>query len=188
MLSKIIKNVALILDDKQALEDLYNAEQSGAELTNILETYISLTNFVLSNIAENFLCYVCTQELVSDNGAKLALTDLRYAPCIIKKVKDENFKNAKFFISLDYIHVENPNKVYFIEYAFLPPDLTNLSDTVLLPIGLDYKAICYGVVSEYYSLKMQFAEANIWEQKFKQSLRNLSKNYKEIKFANRSWL
>lgn len=189
MLGKIIKNIALILEDNQTLENLSAIEEdSNTPLENSTQTYISLVNFVLANIAENFLCFNCTQDLVSDTSGKLSLADLRYTPCVVRHVKDDDFKNVKYNISLDYLHVSNPNKVYFVEYAFIPADLTNITDTVMLPVGLDYKALCYGVVSEYYALKLQFAEANIWEQKFKQSLRNLNRTYKEVRLASRRWL
>ena len=189
MLSKIIKNIALILEDNQTLNNLSALEEdSGVVVENSTQTYISLVNFVIANVAENFLCYNCTQDLVSDNSGKLCLADLRYNPCLIRHVKDENFKNVKFNISVDYLHVNNPNKVYYVDYAFVPSELTSITDTVMLPIGLDYKTLCYGVVSEYYALKLQFAEANIWEQKFKQGLRNLNRTYKEIRFASRRWL
>lgn len=189
MLSKIIKNIALILEDENTLNNLAELEKdSNTTLANSTQTYISLVNFVLANIAENFLCYNCTQDVVSDLSGKLSLADLRYTPCVIKHVKDDSFKNVKFNVGLDYIYVANPNSVYFVEYAFIPADLTNVTDTILLPIGLDYKALCYGVVSEFYALKMQFTEANIWEQKFKSCLRNLSKTYKEVRLASRRWL
>ncbi len=189
MLSKIIKNVALILEDEQTLTNLKNIEKDAdTPLENSTETYISLVNFVMANIAENFLCFNTTQEVVSDYEGKIYLSDLRYTPCIIKNVKDDAFKNAKFGVSIDYLTVNNLNRVHFVDYAFIPADLTGLTDTVLLPMGIDYKVICYGVVSEYYALKMQFTEANIWEQKFKNGLRNLNKTYKEVRLASRRWL
>lgn len=189
MLSKILKNIALILEDTQTLENISEWENDNAtELQITTQTYISLVNFVLANIAENFLCYRCTQDLVSDNTGKLYLADLRFTPCRIKHIRDENFKIVKYNVGIDYIFVSNPNSVHFIEYAYIPPDVSNLEDSILLPIGLDYKTLCYGAVSEYYSLKMQFTQANIWEQKFKSGLKNLGLSYKETRLASRRWL
>lgn len=189
MLSKIIKNIALILEDEQTLNNLSELESNPEkELLSSTQTYISLINFVLASIAEDFLCYTCTQDFVTDISGRIELAEFRYTPCTIKHVKDENFKNVKYNVSLDYIHVANPNSVYFAEYAYIPADLSSLDDTVLLPIGLDYKTLCYGVVSEFYSMKLQFTEANIWEQKFKQGLKNLSRSYKETRLPSRRWL
>ena len=188
MLGKIIKNIALILDDQQTLKNLSEIENNPEiQMSTSTQTYITLVNFVLTNIAENFLCYSCTQEFVSDLNCKIELVDFRYTPCNIKHVKNESFRNTKFYVSLDHIYVDNPNRVYFVEYCFVPPDLTNLTDTVMLPIGLDYKAICYAVVSEYYASKLQFTEANIWELKYKQCLKNLNRTYKDIRFASGRW-
>ena len=183
MLKKIIKNIALILDDEQVLNNLKDIEDNlESTIISSTQTYITLVNFVIANIAENFLCYNYTQDLVSDSEGKLLLSDLRNIPCYIRCIKDENFKNCKYSVGLDYIYVNNPNRVYYIDYAYIPDDLCNLTDTVLLPIGLDYKAVCYGVVSEYYALKMQYTEANIWEEKFKKCLSNLCRNYKGVRF------
>lgn len=189
MLSKILKNIALILEDKQTLKNIELWEQDEAvELDMSTQTYISLINFVVASIAENFLCYKCTQYLVSDDLGNIPIADLRYIPCRIHHIKDENGKNTKFGIGIDNICVENPNRVYYVEYAYIPPDVANLSDSILLPIGLDYKTLCYGVVSEYYSLKMQHTQANIWEEKFKNGLKNLSLTYRETRLASRRWL
>lgn len=189
MLSKILKNIALILEDKQALKDIELWEQDNSVQPELsTQTYISLINFVTASIAEDFLCYNHTQYLVSDETGRICLADLRYTPCRIKHIRDENSRLVKFRLGIDNVVVPNSNKVYGIEYAYIPPDVSSLSDSILLPIGLDYKTLCYGVVSEYYSLKMQYSQANIWEQKFKAGLKNLSLYYKETRLASRRWL
>lgn len=187
MLSEIIKSVALILDDKETLE--YFGNNSAVEdYTSNINTYITLTNFVLTNIAQNFLCYKCTEEIVSDSNCKLNLASLSNSLCAIKSVKDQNFKKVKYSVGLDYISVSNPNKLYFVEYYFLPANLTSLDDTVLLPFGLDLKTLSWGVVAEYFTIKMQYTEANIWELKFKSGLKNLGKRYRDLHFASRGLL
>lgn len=153
MLSEIIKNIALILDDKEVIEYLNSDKEISNAPTN-LNTYITLVNFVLTNIAENFLCYKCTEELVSDDKCRLNLADLTKGICTIKKVRDDRFKPVKFRADVDYLYVGSPNKMYFVEYSYVPADLTSLDDTMLLPLGLDYKTVCYGVVCEFYTLKM----------------------------------
>lgn len=189
MLSKIIKNIALILEDKQALDDVEKWEHDDSVQPDVsTQTYISLINFVTASIAEDFLCYNHTQHLVSDDTGRISLADLRYTPCRIRHVRDENSRMVKFELGIDDVVVANPNRVYYVEYAYIPPDVSSLSDSILLPVGLDYKTLCYGVVSEYYSLKMQYSQANIWEQKFKNGLRNLALSYKETRFASRRWL
>lgn len=186
MLSEIIKNVALLLDDGEVIDYLNSSNETNKPVN--LDTYITLVNFVLTNIAQNFLCYKCTEELVSDNNCKLDLSDLKYGVCTIKSVKNQFGKPVKFSTSLDYIVADKPNKMYFVEYTFLPGTITELDDTVMLPLGLDYKTLCYGVVSEFYALKMQYTETNIWELKFKSNLKNLSKRYNDLRYAGRGLL
>ena len=81
MLGKIIKNIALILDDQQTLKNLSEIENNPEiQMSTSTQTYITLVNFVLTNIAENFLCYSCTQEFVSDLNCKIELSYFRYTP------------------------------------------------------------------------------------------------------------
>lgn len=189
MLSKILKNIALILEDKQALNDIELWEQDNSVQPEVsVQTYISLINFVTASIAEDFLCYNHTQYLVSDDSGKICLADLRYTPCRIKHIRDESGKIVKFKLGIDNVVVSVADRVYAVEYSYIPPDVSSLSDSILLPMGLDYKTLCYGVVSEYYSLKMQYTQANIWEQKFKAGLKNLSLSYRETRLASRRWL
>ncbi len=185
MLSEIIKNIALILDDQSAINYLANLSEDDEENTNV-ELYITLVNFVLTDIAQSFLCYKCTQDLVSDENGTLLLSDFWHTPCSIKAVKDDTGKKIRFYATDDYLVVGEMNKLYYVEYCYLPEELTSLDDSVLLPLGLDARTICYGAVSEYYAIKMLYTEANIWEQKYKAGLKNMLKKYKGLKFASRS--
>ena len=193
MLSEIIKNIALILDDQQVLEYLdynqtftqNNSEETIKQPKNI-DMYIALTNFVLTDIAQNFLCYKCTQDLLSDTDGKIKLADFLHVPCSIKCIKNDEGKKVRFYITDDDLVVDEAGKLYFVEYAFLPDALSSLDDSVLLPIGLDIKTLVYGVVSEYLATKMQYTEANIWEQKFKQGLKNMLRRYRDLRVAYRS--
>lgn len=194
MLSEIIKNIALILDDQQVLDYLnYNQmieqedgqEEAVKEPTNI-DMYITLINFVLTDIAQNFLCYKCTQDLLSDGQGQIKLADFLHVPCSIKCIKTDSGKKVKFYVTEDDLVVGEANKLFYVEYAYLPDALTSLDDSVLLPLGLDTKTLVYGVVSEYLATKMQYTEANIWELKFKQGLKNMMRRYRDLRVAYRS--
>ena len=55
---------------------------------------------------------------------------------------------------------------YCIEYDYIPNELTDLTDEVQLPVYLNQKVICYGVVSEFLASKDQFDKSEFWKNKF----------------------
>jgi len=180
----LLKNVALILDDKQSFSFLDNYQSEQEEQDVNVDTYVTLTNFVLRDIASTFYCYIAEEKLLSDNGGKIQLSMLSHQPCTIKKVRNFFGKSVGFKVMVDSIVVPSNNEQYTLEYSYYPDELA-LDDDLTLPLGLDSTTICYGIVNEYYRLKMMFAEANIWEEKYKRGLRNLSKKYSDRFFLFR---
>lgn len=182
-MKSIIKNVALILDDKQSfsyLDDTTNQLEPNATIS----TYVALANFVLRDIASNFLCYKTKEKLLSNAECKIMLSGLIHQPCTIKKVINFFGKNIAYKTMIDCLVVPSANEQYEIDYTYYPDDV-DLDDDVELPVGLDKTTICYGIVCEYYRLKMMFAEADIWEEKYKKGLRILLKYYSDKFFLFR---
>ena len=174
----LLKNVALILDDKQSFSFLENDQNENEEQNITINTYVTLANFVLRDIAANFLCYIAEEKLFSDSGAQLHLSLLSHQPCTIKKVKNFFGKSVNFSVMVDCLIVPSTNEQYSVEYTYYPDEL-DLEDSLSLPLGLDMSTVCYGIVNEYYRLKMMFAEAEIWEDKYKKGLKILMKKYSD---------
>ncbi|MBQ8468681.1 MAG: hypothetical protein IJ542_02875 [Clostridia bacterium] len=170
---QLIKNVALILDDKQSFASLENSSDLQVATNANINTYLTLANFVIRDIAANFLCFYTSEKLLSNEQGKIMFSNLSHQPCRIKKVKNFFGKSVAYDLHIDSIVVPSTCEQYSIEYSYFPDDY-NLTDALLLPMGLDSSTVCYGVVSEYYSLKMQFNEAAIWEAKYKNGLKNLA--------------
>ena len=172
-MKNLIKNVALVLGDKQSFLCLENDDE---ELTTEISTYVTLANFVIKDIAANFQCFVAEEKILSNAESKINLEQLSHQPCTIKKIKNFFDKSINYSVLVDQIVVPTANEQYVIEYTYFPFD-AELESDIELPLGLDRTTICYGIVSEYYKLKMMFAESDVWEQKFKSRLRLLIKRF-----------
>lgn len=102
----LIKNIALVLEDKQSFSCLESYEQdSSVELETNIKTYIALVNFVLKDIAANFYCYVAKEKLLSSQNCTLDLSSLSHKPCKIKAVKNFFGKKVSFSILTDKLLV-----------------------------------------------------------------------------------
>ena len=182
-----IKKIALVLDDQEAVENLEAYEQdSTTAIINNVKTYMTLVNFVLKDIASNFLCYKKVEQVMSNTNKQIELSDLDFQPCTIKTVKHWSGKSVKYLVFTDFLIVPYANEQYTIEYTYFPDEIDDIDENLVLPVGLDNMAICYGVIYEYYIQKMLFNEAAVWEQKYKNCLKNLNKRYCEQRFLFRS--
>ena len=173
-----IKKIALILDDQEAINNILDYEQnSSTQICNSIKTYIALANFVIKDIASNFLCYKKIEQVISNTNKQIELADLDFQPCTIKGVKHWSGRHVKYLVFTDFLIVPYANEQYTVEYTYFPEELDSIDDDLPLPVGLDDTAICYGVIYEYYIQKMLFNEAAVWEQKYKNCLKNLTRQY-----------
>ncbi len=180
MLFKLIKDVALILDDKQTISELnkyLNEEEYDASK---FELIIMLTNFVIKDIASNFYCYRSTEYVETNENGEISFADLNYSVVKINEIKNSRNSKVKYNTDGTKIYGLDSSSVYTISYIYYPNDINSLSDTLVLPLGVNENAISCGVVYEYYLTKLQYAEARIWEEKYKEGLRNLYKPSKNL--------
>ena len=182
MLQKIIEGAAYLLGDEKCIEDLNQYKSSSqTEENSPINYYITLINFVLSDIAKNYNCYVSTEVVTSNEFGEIVIGSLDYSVVMIKRVLDDG-RAVKFGVVVNTIFYLSPNKEYTIVYYYYPHKIGSLADNLVLPVGLDYTTVCYGVLYEYFSSKMQFAEADFWLTRYKQGLRILGHKYCDIKF------
>ena len=57
------------------------------------------------------------------------------------------------------------NKTYFVNYKYLPPEISTLDSELKISDTLK-KILCYGVVSEFLASKNLFNESEFWKTKF----------------------
>ena len=94
-------------------------------------------------------------------------------------------QNVRYKAYPDYLEVIGHAKK--ITYSYLPEDLT-LTDDVEFYNGLSARIYAYGMASEFLLSDGLSEDAEIWEERFKESLFVLSRRRTEVALPKRRWL
>ena len=94
-------------------------------------------------------------------------------------------KSVRYKLYPNYIEVFGRAKS--ITYSFLPSDFA-LSDEFEFYNGLSARIYAYGVASEYLLCDGLSEDAEIWEERFKESLFVLSRKKSETRLPKRRWI
>ena len=99
-------------------------------------------------------------------------------------VKGTFNRNVKYKAYTNYIQIFG--KAKSITYSYLP-DKSELDDDVEFFNGLSARIYAYGIASEYLLCDGLSEDAEIWEERFKESLFVLSRKRSELKLPARRW-
>lgn len=139
-------------------------------------------NFVNEEIASDYLPYLTREEINVDNSI-LNFSSLSKTLINIYSIKGR-FHNVRYRQYPDYVQIFGKAKE--IVYSFLP-DKHELDDEFEFYNGLSARIFAYGVASEYFLIDGLSEDAEIWEERFKESLFVLSRKKSETKLPKRKW-
>ena len=161
--------------------------QESADLTTKesekVDTLVRCFNFVNQEIASDYLPFLYTEKIEVDNSI-LNFSDLTKTVVNIYALKGSFNQNIKYKLYSNYIQVFG--KAKSITYSYLPENLT-LSDEVDFYNGLSARIYAYGIASEYLLCDGLSEDAEIWEERFKESLFVLSRKRSEMNLPKRKW-
>ena len=178
---------------KQLLEKLKMQETQTGEQNEIvlskremekLESLLLCFNLVNQEIASDYLPFL-TKENVEVKGDTIAFSDLSKRVINIYEVKDKFGFNLHFRIMSNYIKTNC--KAKSVVYSFLPEKM-QLEDEIEFFNGLSARIYAYGVASEFLLVSGVSSDAEIWEERFKESLFMLSRKHGEHLLPKRRWL
>lgn len=179
--------------EKQLLEKLKMQETQTEEKNEIvlsksemekLESLLLCFNLVNQEIASDYLPFL-TKENVEVKGDTIAFSDLSKMVINIYEVKDKFGFNLHFRIMSNYI--KTYCKAKSVVYSFLPEKM-QLEDEIEFFNGLSARIYAYGVASEFLLVSGVSSDAEIWEERFKESLFMLSRKHGEHLLPKRRWL
>ncbi len=179
--------------EKQLLEKLKMQETQTGEQNEIvlskremekLESLLLCFNLVNQEIASDYLPFL-TKENVEVKGDTIAFSDLSKRVINIYEVKDKFGFNLHFRIMSKYIKTNC--KAKSVVYSFLPEKM-QLEDEIEFFNGLSARIYAYGVASEFLLVSGVSSDAEIWEERFKESLFMLSRKHGEHLLPKRRWL
>ncbi len=186
MTKDIIKLTATFL----GLDDVVNyldasepeKDESNEKIINELIVYL---NYVVREVTKEYYPLSRQDKVTSNEQCQIPYSSLEKSAVSIKDVKNSLGLSVKFELYPEYISVQSAQKEYFVSYNYTPASVSNIDDELVLPLGLDYFVISYGIASEYALSKLLYDEAELWQTKFRNSLERVKSRVGERRFQAR---
>ena len=165
----LIKTAELINRDdiSSSLKKINSIDEINNDgLSNDISKMISYSNYILSDLFENYIFLNKSQELISDENNRIYYSNFQSTPTKIISVKTISNFNTLFSVNSTFITTNAPNQTYLINYNYLPNELKKLDDCLEIPFGFNIKIICYGIASEFLAGKDQFDKSEFWKNRY----------------------
>lgn len=180
----IIKLVCDIVGESEIAQKLCQQQPLSEAEQRKVDQMTNCFNLVNQEIASDYLPLLKKETLKEEtsivNYALLSETVVH-----ILEVKNRFGISLKFRLFPNYAQVCGRAKT--VVYSFLPKELTQESEVEML-CGLSPRVYAYGVASEYLLIDGLSEDAEIWEERFKESLFMLSRKSGEHCLPRRKWL
>lgn len=180
----IIKLVCEFVGERELLAKLKSEQtQLTSREQEKLDIMVDCFNLVNQEIASDYLPFL-TKEVIDIDNSILNFSELKKVVVNIYEIKNRFGINLKFKSFPSYVEIKGHAKQ--IVYSFLPADLV-FEDEVEVFNGLSARVYAYGVASEFLLIDGLSEDAEIWEERFKESLFMLSRKRGEHRLLERSW-
>ncbi len=179
------------LSQTQANQDDVLIDQEPENETAVpqeIKLLTNLANLVLRQIVREYMPLFVEEELISNENCQIEYSKFKNSVNQVVGVGFKDHISSTFRVFPEYIKVGYPNEKYIVLYSYFPPELKNLTDNVVCPMGLSHEVIALGICAEYCLVNSLFDEADMWETKFANSLSNASRRLKERKLPSRGWI
>ena len=182
MLVKDIIKLACKFTENDDIAQAITNNNLSQEQSLVVDCLVNCFNLVNNEIASEYLPYVKSEE-IETNNFKINFSDFTSTFREVISIKDCYGNNVKYKVFDGYLMVF-ANKVTVV-YACLPQALALSSEFDSL---LPERVFAYGIAREYYFIQTLFDDADIWESRFKNSLKVLTRKKSEIVLPKRRWI
>ncbi len=172
---KILQNVATLLQLKNVAKFLKSADFPDVteELADEINLLVDCVNFVNNIIATDYIQLKKTVSIATKNG-KIPFTDLSQSTIYnIVSVKDSSGNKLVFKVFPEYLKTVVGN--VFVSFAFFPDDVELTGSVSDYATKLSERIFAYGVASEYLFIKGNIDDAAMWNERFKQGLKIITR-------------
>lgn len=181
----IIKLVCDFVGERELLAKLNSSEdvtytEREQEKLDLMQRCFNLVN---QEIASDYLPFLTKEEIDVDNSI-LSFSSLQKTLINVYSVKNGFGRVLKYENFSNYIQIFGHARS--ITYSFLPDD-KGLEEQVEMYNGLSGRIYAYGIASEFLLVDGISEDAEIWENRFKESLFVLSRRRGEHILPARSW-
>lgn len=180
----ILKLVCSFVGEREILEkfETESSDFSTREQKKI-ESMTKCFNLVMQEIASDYLPFLIKEEIEVENSI-LNLSDLSKSVVNIYEIKNRFGINLRFKLFPEYVEINGKAKT--IVYSYLPEEKA-LDEEIELCCGLSARVVAYGIASEFLLIEGISEDAEIWEERFKESLFLLSRKRGEHVLPKRNW-
>ena len=182
----LVKDIIALACDFTENQKVKDALADNLTLTDeesaICDSLVKCFNLVNNEIASEYIP-ILKNEVVKTKDFKVEFSDLTFSPSQIISVKDAYGRKIRFKVFDDYIMALASSVE--ITYTTMPTQLTLESE---FSSTLPERVYAYGIAREYYFLQSLFDDADIWEERFKNTLQVLQRKRSEILMPRRRWL
>lgn len=172
------------IGEKELIEKVTSSEDLNDVESSKLQTLLSCFNLVNQEIASDYLPFLKKEEVQVVDG-KILFSTLSEQVVNVYEVKSKFGFNLSFKNFPNFVEVDKSAKT--IVYSFVPQEM-ELTDTVEFSNGLSARVYAYGIASEFLLVSGISEDAEIWEERFKESLFVLSRKRGEHRLPKRSWM
>ncbi len=162
-------------------EDVISDQSSDPKA---LELMVTALNNVLSEIAEEYVPFLKTEEIVSET-AEIPFLSLSETPKEILKVKTAG-KTTKFELTQTGIKLKSGGKIE-ITYSYIPQKVA-YGEEFYLPVGITERTLACGVAGEYALMCERYEECVNYDNRFMSGIRSVSRSKKERKLPYWRWI
>lgn len=180
----VLKLVCGFVGEREILQKL---ESDGMDFSAREEQKVSSMvkcfNLVMQEIASDYVPFLMKEEIDVENSI-LNFSQLKKSVVNVYEIRNRFGMSLKFKLFPEYVEIEGRAKS--VVYSFLPDEKT-IDDEVELYCGITSRVLAYGIASEYFLIEGISDDAEIWEERFKESLFVLSRKRGEHLLPRRKW-
>ncbi len=179
---EILLETARKIGKYQEVSDyLDGGASAGKKLTEeLLECFHTVEN----ELALDYLPLYAEEELVSQTGA-VFFSQLDRAAVRIVEVQDGQGNALKFQLFPQYLKTQSGKLK--IRYSYTP-EKKSLNDESDFGLHVSVRLFAYGMAAEYAIQNGLFAEAGVWDRKYKDAIAAVYKATPNKKIASRRWV
>lgn len=182
----LVKDIIVLACDFTENEELGKAIEENESLSDKeskeVEKFVKCFNLVSNEVASEFVPIKKVEQFEVDNG-KILFSNFSAAPYKILYVKNSLGRKVRFKVFED--HIFALCKKAIVAYSTLPSPLSlDGSFDSFLP----ERIYAYGVAREYLFMQGKFDDADIFEERFKNSLEYICRQTPHARLPRRRWI
>lgn len=148
------------------------------------ELLLQCFNLVENELALDYIPLVKEEKFTLENG-KLPYSAFSSSVVRILRVEDENGENVPFRLFAAYMEADK--KTVIVRYAYTPEEKTIDGESAYLA-GVSERLIAFGMAAEYCTALGMYAEAAIWDKKYKEGIEAARTVGTKQKLPSRRWV